>query len=102
MPMMRSLVAAVAVSLLAPALPAQSGQHVREQDKVLAARKSGKVMSLRDIEQRVVPRMAGFDYLGPEYDTGTESYRLKFMRAGSVVWVDVDAHSGAIIGRTGN
>jgi hypothetical protein len=101
MPMMRFLVAAGAVSLLAPALSAQ-GQHVREQDKVLAARKSGKVMSLRDIEQRVVPRMSGFDYLGPEYDTGTESYRLKFMRAGSVVWVDVDAHSGAIIGRTGN
>ncbi len=102
MPMLRPLVAALAVSLLAPALPAERGQHPREQDGVLAARKSGKVMSLREIEQRVVPRMSGFDYLGPEFDSGTASYRLKFMRAGSVVWVDVDAHTGAIIGRTGN
>jgi uncharacterized membrane protein YkoI len=102
MPMLRPLVAALAVSLLAPALLANSGQHGREQDGVLADRKSGRVMSLREIEQRVVPRMSGYDYLGPEYDPGTQSYRLKFMRAGSVVWIDVDARTGAIIGRTGN
>jgi uncharacterized membrane protein YkoI len=99
MPMMRPLVAALAVSLLAPAL---SAQHNREQDRVLEARQSGKVMSLREIERKIVPRMSGFDYLGPEFDPGTASYRLKFMRAGSVVWVDVDARTGAIIGRTGN
>lgn len=101
MPMFRPLAAALAALSLAPALFAQ-GQHRREQDEVLDARKSGQVMSLRQIEQRVVPRMAGFDYLGPEYDPGTASYRLKFMRAGSVVWIDVDARTGAIIGRTGN
>jgi uncharacterized membrane protein YkoI len=102
MPMLRPLVAAAAVLALAPAVPADAGQRRREQDQVLDARQSGQVMSLRQIEQRVVPRMSGFDYLGPEFDPGTASYRLKFMRAGSVVWIDVDARTGAIIGRTGN
>jgi uncharacterized membrane protein YkoI len=101
MPMFRPLLAVFAVFALAPALLAE-GQHRREQDEVLNALQSGQVMSLRQIEQKIVPRMAGFDYLGPEYDPGTASYRLKFMRAGSVVWIDVDARTGAIIGRTGN
>jgi hypothetical protein len=102
MPMLRPFAAAFAVILLAPALLAEGGQRRREQDEVYAARQSGQVMSLRQIEQRVVPRMNGFDYLGPEFDPGTASYRLKFMRAGSVVWIDVDARTGAVIGRTGD
>jgi len=101
MPMLRPFVAALAVLSLAPAVAAE-GQRRREQDEVFQARQAGQVMSLRQIEQRIVPRMAGFDYLGPEFDPGTASYRLKFMRAGSVVWIDVDARNGAIIGRTGN
>ncbi|MDO6413331.1 hypothetical protein Q4F19_02955 [Sphingomonas sp. BIUV-7] len=101
MPMLRPLAAALAALTLAPAVLAD-GQHRREQDEVYAARVSGQVMSLRQIEQKVVPRMSGFDYLGPEFDPGTAIYRLKFMRAGSVVWIDVDGRNGAIIGRTGN
>ena len=99
--MLRPFVAALAVLSLAPAVVAE-GQRRREQDEVYQAHQAGQVMSLRQIEQRIVPRMAGFDYLGPEFDPGTASYRLKFMRAGSVVWIDVDARNGAIIGRTGN
>lgn len=102
MPMVRSLVAALAALSFASTLLAQSGQRRREQDEVYAARQAGQAMSLREIEQRVVPRMAGFNYLGPEYDPNTSSYRLKFMRAGSVVWLDVDARTGAIIGRAGD
>ena len=43
--------------------------------------------------------MRGSTYLGPEFDGGV--YRLKFMRNGSVIWVDVDARTGAVIGRSG-
>ena len=101
MPMLRPFVTAAAVLLLVPAAYAE-GQRRREQDEVYAARQSGQVMSLREIEQRIVPRMAGFDYLGPEFDRQTTIYRLKFVRSGSVVWIDVDGRNGAIIGRTGN
>ena len=102
MSMFRSVLALVAAFSLAPAADAGQGAHRREQDEVFAARVSGQALPLRQIEQRIVPRMAGFDYLGPEFDPGTSSYRLKFMRGGSVVWVDVDARTGAIIGRSGD
>ena len=38
-------------------------------------------------------------YLGPEFRGDT--YRLKFMRDGRVIWVDVDAATGRIKGRSG-
>ena len=62
----------------------------------------GKVKSLREIEGRIVPPMQnrGANYLGPEFDPGTAIYRLKFMRNGRVIWVDVDAATGRIIRRS--
>ncbi len=42
-----------------------------------------------------MPHMGGADYLGPELRG--ESYRLKFMQDGRVIWVDVDAATGRIV-----
>ena len=72
-----------------------------DQDSAYAARQKGEVRSLREIEGRVVPRMPGSDYLGPEFDPRSGVYRLKFMRNGSVIWVDVDGRTGAVIGQSG-
>ena len=55
-------------------------------------------MPLPKIEQPVMPFMGGADYLGPEFRGDT--YRLKFMRGGRVIWVDVDAATGRILGRS--
>ena len=60
----------------------------------------GEVHSLRDIEGRVLPMMPGAQYLGPEYDEAAMAYRLKFLRDGRVSFIDVDARSGAVIGRS--
>jgi uncharacterized membrane protein YkoI len=87
--------ALVALALAAPV----SAQRRGDQYQAFEARKSGRVLPLREIEDRVLPRMRGSTYLGPEYDGGV--YRLKFMRAGTVIWVDVDARTGAVIGRSG-
>jgi uncharacterized membrane protein YkoI len=87
--------ALIALVLAAPA----SAQRRGDQYQAFEARKSGRVLSLREIEDRVLPQMRGSTYLGPEYDGGV--YRLKFMRGGSVIWVDVDARTGAILGRFG-
>jgi uncharacterized membrane protein YkoI len=87
--------ALIALTLVAPATAQRRG----DQYQAFQARKSGQVLSLREIEDRVLPRMRGSTYLGPEYDGGV--YRLKFMRNGAVIWVDVDARSGALIGRSG-
>ena len=57
-------------------------------------------MPLPKIEKRVRPMMGGADYLGPELNGST--YRLKYVRDGRVIWVDVDAATGRIIGRSGD
>jgi uncharacterized membrane protein YkoI len=81
--------------------PPVSAQHRREQDAARDAYRAGQVKSLHEIEQRILPRMHGADYLGPEYDPASAVYRLKFMRAGAVMWIDVDARTGAVISHSG-
>ena len=76
-------------------------QSSGDQYSAYAARQRGEVQSLAEIEQRIKREMRGADYLGPEYDPQSGVYRLKFMRNGSVIWVDVDGRTGAVIGRTG-
>ena len=71
----------------------------RDQDRAFRATVEGRSMPLPQIERRVMPFMDGADYLGPEFRGDT--YRLKFMRDGRVIWVDVDAATGRIIGRSG-
>jgi uncharacterized membrane protein YkoI len=70
----------------------------KEQDQAWRATRDGRMMPLRDIESRVLPKVGGADYLGPELNG--ERYRLKFMRQGEVFWVDVDARTGRVVGRS--
>jgi hypothetical protein len=81
--------------------PAADARRQRDQDRAFAQRKAGRIMPLREIESRIVPRMPGCDYLGPEFDANSGVYRLKFMRGGTVIFVDVDGRNGQIIGRSG-
>ena len=78
-------------------LPANAAQRGNEQEDARAQMMAGKVKSLRSIENRVLPRMAGSQYLGPEFDPIAQIYRLKFIRNGRVIFVDVDGRSGAIL-----
>ena len=72
----------------------------RDEDAALNGRLAGQLRPLREIESMVVPRMGNARYIGPEIVDG-DRYRLKFMRGSSVIWVDVDGRTGAIVGRTG-
>jgi uncharacterized membrane protein YkoI len=74
----------------------------REQDAALRGLQEGRMMPLRSIESLIIPRMRGYDYLGPELDPASARYRLKFMRGGQVVWIDIDARTGQIIGQSGH
>jgi uncharacterized membrane protein YkoI len=96
---MKTLIS-LAASLLAattPAIPPASAEPGREQGQVRLQTQRGDVRSLREIEGRVLPMMSGMEYLGPEYDPSAMAYRLKFIRDGRVVFVDVDARSGAVL-----
>ncbi len=80
-------------SIAAPAYARKGDDQVKAREQM----NSGKVLSLREIEGRVVPRMRGMEYLGPEYDGSAQVYRLKFIDAGRVIFVDVDARSGSVL-----
>ena len=67
----------------------------RDQDRAFRAASEGRSMPLPMIERRVRPHMGGADYLGPELRG--ETYRLKYMQDGRVIWVDVDAATGRIV-----
>ncbi|HUD29589.1 MAG TPA: PepSY domain-containing protein [Novosphingobium sp.] len=71
-----------------------------EQGEARKERKAGNILSIRQIEQIVLPRMSGKQYLGPDYDAAAMAYRLKFIQDGKVYFVDVDARTGRIIGQS--
>lgn len=93
-----SLLAGAAIAA-ALAAPAEAGR--RDQDAAFEAVRSGRSQPLPMLERRVLPQIRG-DYLGrPEYDPSENMYRMKFMRGGSVIWIDVDGRTGQIIRRSG-
>lgn len=96
---------AVALAAAVLGADAQAQQSRRgEQDAALDATRRGSVHSLRQIEGAVVPAMKrrGANYIGAEFDSDVMRYRLKFVRGSSVIWIDVDGRSGAIIAQAGN
>jgi hypothetical protein len=87
--------AALAAGLLTgPAL----ADPPRDAQRAFQATRDGRSMPLPKIEQQVMPLMPGADYLGPEFNGQT--YRLKFMKDGRVIWVDVDAATGKVVRRS--
>ncbi|WP_409934954.1 PepSY domain-containing protein [Novosphingobium sp. 9] len=96
-----SSVASVSALMLVPVVSAHADDPGRgDQGEVRKERRAGNVRSLREIEREILPRMAGMQYLGPEYDPAAMAYRLKFIRNGRVSFVDVDARTGRIIGQS--
>jgi len=104
-PVLCACLAAMSLAGVASAQPSRAGVE-RGQDRGQGAasqrRQLGQNLPVREIERRVIPRMPGAQYLGFDYDPSTDIYTLKFLRDGSVIWVDVDGRSGRIVRRSGN
>lgn len=103
------LLAALALgALVMPASAAAGARHAAQEsrenrDPQGEARKemrAGNALSLREIERRILPQMKGAEYLGQAYDPSAHAYRLKFIRKGRVMYIDVDARTGRIINRS--
>lgn len=77
------------------------GPRRGDQMRAFEGRREGRLLPLPEIEARVVPTMKGAQYIGFDFDSDTAIYTLKFLRNGSVIWVEVDGRSGQIVGRTG-
>ena len=97
--MIRTLLLTFATAAMLAFAPATAQQ--RDQDEAYKAARSGAIRPLGEIIARVTPKVRG-TFLGSDFESGTRTYRLKYMREGSVVVVDVDARSGQVLGMSGN
>ena len=96
---MRKLIASFAALVLVSgglAVPA-AAQSRGDQASAREEMKAGRNLPVREIERRVIPQMRGHEYLSFEYDGNSSAYRLKFLKEGQVVWVDVDARTARIL-----
>jgi hypothetical protein len=76
---------------------AYAQQKRGDQESARKELHAGHVLPLRDIEAKVIPRMGDMTYLGPAYDEVAKAYRLKFIKDGKVMFVDVDARTGQVL-----
>ena len=82
--------------MVAPDAAAKGGRD--EQDAARQAMLDGRVMPFSVIKRRVERKMGDATYLGSEFQQRNNRYRLKYVRDGRVVWVDVDGRTGEIAG----
>lgn len=94
------LASCLALALAMPAASPLAAQARNEQGEARKEMRAGNVLSLREIEARILPQMRGAEYLGPAYDSTAMAYRLKFIRDGRVLFVDVDARTGRVLRRS--
>jgi len=102
MKLISASLAAFALALSVSAAPAQAMQQGNQsrgdQRSARAEMQAGRNMPIREIERRIIPRMEqGDEYIGFEYDETAQAYRLKFIRNGRMIWVDVDAQTARIL-----
>lgn len=92
-----AILAAIALAASLGAAPAHA-QSRGDQQSARAEMQAGRNLPIRDIERRIIPRMEdGDEYIGFEYDATAQAYRLKFIRNGRMIWVDVDAQTARIL-----
>ena len=96
-----ALLTAIALAASLAALPAQAQSQDRtrgDQSSARAEMQAGRNMPIRTIERRIIPQMRdGDEYIGFEYDSTAQAYRLKFIRNGRMIWVDVDAQTARVL-----
>jgi len=90
---------ALAASLAVLPAPASAQDRSRgDQNSARAEMQAGRNLPIRDIERRIIPQMRdGDEYIGFEYDSTAQAYRLKFIRNGRMIWVDVDAQTARVL-----
>ena len=69
--------------------------QVREQENAYRAMRQGRIRPLPEIRARI--NVPGAEFIGVEFDG--RIYRLKYMRGGEVIWIDVDAATGQVVRR---
>ena len=100
-PMLWACLAVLATTSALAAPPRPDHWQDGGQGAARERQQSGRNLPAREIERRVIPTVPGAQYLGFDFDPLSDIYTLKFLRNGSVIWVDVDGRTGRIVRRTG-
>lgn len=96
--MRKLLLSCLAGALMAPMTAV--AQPRSDQGEARKEMQAGNILRSREIEARILPTMRDSEYLGFAYDATAMAYRLKFIREGRVLFVDVDARTGRVLRRT--
>ncbi|MCZ8369775.1 MAG: PepSY domain-containing protein [Porphyrobacter sp.] len=94
------LFAPLAALVLVGAPASAQDQPRGDQGEARREAQAGNIMRSSEIEARILPAMRDAEYLGFAYDSTARAYRLKFIKDGRVTYIDVDARTGRIIGRS--
>ena len=101
---MRFLLASIALAagLAVPTeADAQNWPRFREsQQQAQRGVREGDILPLHVIRERI--RIPNAQFIGADLIADGTRYRLRFMRGVDVIWVDVDARTGRILGYAGN
>ena len=92
---------ALAAGLATPvAAEASSWPRFRESQQAQRGVREGDILPLNVILGRI--RIPGAQFIGADLIADGARYRLRFMRGVNVIWVEVDARTGRILGYAGN
>ena len=94
------LIAAAAGLIVPTAADATAWPRARETEQAQRGVREGDILPLHVIRERV--RIPGAQLIGADLIAGGTRYRLRYMRGVNVIWVDVDARTGRILGYAGN
>jgi uncharacterized membrane protein YkoI len=97
-----ALVVGLAMLLAPVAAPAEAlDPKLKDHDAARQAAQAGEIRSLGEIRSRVGARVGG-QFVGSDLNMQSKRYRLRYLREGNVVEVDVDARTGNILSVDGN
>ena len=91
------LIALAGCAACALPVPAQAQGRADEQQRAYRDVRRGSILPLNVIRTRV--NIPGAQFIGAELIG--ERYRLRYMRGSNVIWVEVDARTGQVVGGAG-
>lgn len=96
---MRIVTILLAAAALMPSAAEASHPRFRDAQEAFRGVREGDILPLHVIRDRV--RIPGAQMIGADLIAGGTRYRLRFMRGPNVMWIDVDARTGQVLGRAG-
>lgn len=93
------LILLAAAGLALPFAAEAANPRFRDAQEAFRGVRQGEILPLQVIRERI--RIPGAEMIGADLIAGGTRYRLRFMRGANVLWVDVDARTGRVLGTAG-